>query len=294
MVPGASERTIGKAPRHRGRVIAGVDAKLQIRVQRYGWDAAAPIYEDEWRENLAPAQQALLDACDLQPGLTIIETAAGTGLATFPAAAAVGLEGHVLATDLSGEMVARGTAAAKKLGLSNVTFQRMNSEALECQDDSFDRALCSLGLMYMPNPSTALAEMRRVLRPGGRVSVAVWGERRKCGWAEVFPIVDARVKSEVCPLFFGLGSPGALVFAMDSVGFSEVEERRIESVLSFKGAERVVSAVIDGGAVAMAAKRFDDETRRAVDEEFLASVAAYRNGDSYEIPGEFVIASGTA
>lgn len=271
-----------------------MDAKLQLRVQRYGWDAAAPIYEDEWRENLAPAQEALLDACALQPGLKVIETAAGTGLATFPAATAVAPDGHVLATDLSGEMVARGTATAERLGLSNVTFQRMNSEALECQDDSFDRSLCSLGLMYMPNPSVALAEMKRVLRPGGRVSVAVWGERRKCGWAEVFPIVDARVKSEVCPLFFGLGSPGALVAAMDTVGISDVKERRIQSVLSFEGQERVLSALIDGGAVAMAAKRFDDATRHAVDEEFIASVATYRTGERFEIPGEFVIATGIA
>ncbi|MCH8167330.1 MAG: methyltransferase domain-containing protein [Proteobacteria bacterium] len=271
-----------------------MDAKLQLRVQRYGWDAAASIYEDEWRENLAPAQEALLDACDLQPGLKVIDTAAGTGLATFPAARAVAPDGHILATDLSGEMVARGAATAEMLGLSNVTFQRMNSEALECQDDSFDRALCSLGLMYMPNPSAALAEMKRVLRPGGRASLAVWGERRKCGWAEVFPIVDARVKSEVCPLFFGLGSPGALVTDMEAAGFSDIEEHRIQSLLFFEGEERVLSALIDGGAVAMAAKRFNDVTRHAVDEEFLASVAAYRTGDRFEIPGEFVIASGIA
>lgn len=271
-----------------------MDPKLQLRVQRYGWDAAASVYDDGWRDNLAAAQEAVLASCDLQPGLKVIETAAGSGLVTFPAAAAVAPGGYILATDLSGEMVALGTAGAEARGLSNVTFRQMNSEALDCPDDGFDRALCSLGLMYMPNPLAALAEMKRVLKPGGRVGVAVWGERRKCGWAEIFPIVDARVKSEVCPMFFGPGAPGALAADMREAGFLDIEEVRLQSPLTFEGDDNLLTAMIDGGAVAMAAKRFDDATRREVEAEFLASVAEYRSGDRFEIPGEFVIASGVA
>lgn len=271
-----------------------MQAKLQLRIQRYGWDAAASLYEDEWKEHLAPAQLALLEICDLQPAMKVIETAAGTGLLTFPVATAVGVEGSVLATDLSGEMVKACSVSAEKSGLTNVTFQRMNAEALDCEDDDYDRALCALGLMYMPDPRAALKEMKRVLRPGGMASVSVWGERRNCGWAEIFPIVDSYVNSEVCPLFFGLGASGALVSDLEAAGFSNVKERRIQSILSFDSSERVISALIDGGAVALAAKRFSDETRRGVDEDFLASVEPFRHGDRYEIPGEFVIASGVA
>lgn len=269
-------------------------ARLQLRVQRYGWDAAASVYDDEWREQLAPVHLAQLEISELRPGAQVIETAAGSGLLTFHAAAAVGPDGSVLATDLSGEMVAMGNTTAQKLGLTNVTFKRMNAEALECHDDSFDRALCALGLMYMPDPRAALEEMGRVLRPGGRASIAVWGERRNCGWAEIFPIVDSFVHSEVCPLFFNLGSPGALLSTMEAAGFSKVQECRMRSVLTFENSEQVLSAMIDAGAVALVAKRADDATRRALDEEFLASVAAYRDGDRYEIPTEFVIASGVS
>ena len=269
-------------------------AKLQLRIQRYGWDEAASVYENEWRQHLAPAQRALLEISDLKPGMKVIETASGTGLMTFPVAEAVGIEGRILATDLSGEMVKSGNLAADKLGLSNVTFQRMNAEALDCKNDMFDRAICALGLMYMPDPSLALKEMKRVLRSDGLASVAVWGERRNCGWAEIFSIVDAHVNSEVCPLFFGLGSVGALTTDLKAAGFTKVEERRIESVLSFDSSEKLLSAMIDGGAVALAAKRFDDETRKNVEGAFLESVATFRNGNRYEIPGEFVIASGVA
>ena len=87
----------------------------------------------------------------------------------------------------------------------NASFARMDAEKLELPDASFDVALCALGLMYMPHPEQAVREMRRVLRPGGRMVIAVWGEHSLCGWSALFPIVDAEVASEVCPLFFQLG-----------------------------------------------------------------------------------------
>lgn len=270
-----------------------MDARLQLRVQRYGWDAAAPVYEDGWRDALAPAQEALLEMAALAPGQQVVETAAGTGLATFPAARVVAETGHVTATDISGEMVARGAARAEELGLPQVAFERQNAEALSFADASFDRALCALGLMYVPDPGKALSEMARVLRPGGRAAVAVWGERRNCGWAEVFSITDARVQSEVCPMFFGLGAPGRLGAEMAQAGFGDIAERRLSTTLSFPSPAALLAAVIDGGAVAMAAKRFDAATRAEVDAEFLASVEGYRAGAGYAIPGEFVVASGS-
>ncbi len=271
-----------------------MESKLQLRIQRYGWDAAASVYEEEWQQHLAPAQLALLDMANLQPGMKVIETAAGTGLITFPAADKVGSGGKVLATDISGKMVNIGDSTAERLDLPNVKFKKMNAQSLDCKDDCFDRALCALGLMYMPDPGIALKELNRVLRPGGLVSAAVWGERRNCGWADIFPIVDSRVHSKVCPFFFGLGAPGALVFDLEAAGFSDVQERRIKTILSFANANRVTAALIDGGAVALAAKRFDEATRRAVENEFLESVETYRYGERYEIPGEFVVATGVA
>lgn len=269
-----------------------MDERLQLRIQRYGWDAAAALYDDAWQQRLAPMQQALIDACDFASGHSVIELAAGSGLVTLPVAETVGPDGRVLATDLSGEMIAMGAANAARLGIENVTFERMNSESLDCDDASFDRAICSLGLMYMPNPSAALQEMKRVVRPGGRVGALIWGERRKCAWSDLFPIVDARVNSEVCPLFFGLGAPDALVSGLETIGFSDVEEHRIESTQHFETGADLINAYIDGGAVALAAKRFDEETRQGVEEDFLTSVSAYRNGSGYNIPVEFVIASG--
>jgi ubiquinone/menaquinone biosynthesis C-methylase UbiE len=97
----------------------------------------------------------------------------------------------------------------------------MDAEALTFDAASFDVALCALGLMYVPEPQKAIAEMHRVLPPRGRAVVAVWGARNRCGWAEIFPIVDRRVASEVCPMFFQLGTGDMLRNVFEAAGFTE-------------------------------------------------------------------------
>ena len=269
-----------------------MDPRLQRRVQRYGWDKARPHYEEGWKRQLRPAQDLLLEMADLQPGERVLETACGTGLVTVRAAAAVTPGGHVTATDLSDAMVEACRARASADGLENVDVRRMDAEELEFEDASFDAALCALGLMYVPDPIRSMGEMRRVLAPNGRAVVAVWGERRNCGWAEVFPIVDRRVNSEVCPLFFQLGAPGALAAALSTAGFEEVEEQRIRATLKYESAEEALAATYRAGPVALAYARFDDETRNGAHEEYLASIEPYRMNGGYEIPGEFVVARG--
>ena len=181
-----------------------MDANLQIRVQRYGWDKAAPYYERSWQAQLEPAQSALLDLIDLKPGHRVLDVACGTGLVTFRVAASVAPAGQVVGIDLSEQMITRARAAAVARRFANVQFERMDAEQLALEDGSFDAALCALGLMYLPDPEKAVCELCRVLRQGGRAAAAVWGQRRKCGWADIFPIVDARVQSDVCPMFFRL------------------------------------------------------------------------------------------
>ena len=271
-----------------------MDARLQRRVQRYGWDAAAPFYQDGWSAQLRPAHDTLFEFADLRPGMRVLETACGTGLITFRVADAVAPGGSVLATDLAGEMTAAVARHAEDEGVGNVETARMGAEELEVEDASFDSALCALGLMYVPDVQKALSEMRRALRPGGRVVATVWGERRNCKWADIFPIVDAHVASEVCPMFFGTGGPGALKAVMEAVGLRDLRETRQSEVLEFENAESLLDAVIKGGPVAMAVKRFSEEIYDQVESDFLSSVSAYRKDDgSYAIPGEFVTVSGT-
>jgi ubiquinone/menaquinone biosynthesis C-methylase UbiE len=271
-----------------------MDARLQRRIQRYGWDKASAEYERYWRDQLAPAQERLLALAALQPGERVLDVACGTGLVSLTAAMQVGPAGDVVATDISEDMVTRARQRAEDLGLPNVTFARRDAEDLQVDAGSFDAALCALGLMYVPDPRQALTGMRLALRAGGRAAVAVWGARTRCGWAEIFPIVDRRVASDVCPTFFQLGTGDVLQRVMEAAGFAAVHLERISTTLVYESADAALGAAFIGGPVALAYSRFDDDTREGARREYLESIARFRRGDGYAVPGEFVVARGDA
>jgi ubiquinone/menaquinone biosynthesis C-methylase UbiE len=269
-----------------------MEPRLQRRVQRYGWDKASAYYDRYWAAQLRPAQDLLLQLAALSPGERVLDVACGTGLVTFRAARAVGPSGGLAATDISQEMVRAVAAEARRLGVKG-EFRRADAEALDFADASFDAVLCSLGLMYVPDPQRALAEMRRVLVPAGRAVAAVWGTRANCGWADIFPIVERRVTSEVCPLFFQLGTGDALHMVFGLAGFRDVHVERISTVLHYPSADEAVGAAFLGGPVALAYSRFDETARDGAHAEYLESIADYRTtADGYDVPGEFVVARG--
>jgi ubiquinone/menaquinone biosynthesis C-methylase UbiE len=270
-----------------------MDPRLQRRVQRYGWDKATAHYERFWAQQLEPAQDLLLSMAALRPGERVLDIACGTGLVTFRAAAAVGPSGRVVGTDLSEGMIVAIRQEAARRGVAG-EFARQDAEALEFPDRSFDAALCGLGLMYVPDAQQALREMRRVLVPGGRAVAAVWGARGRCGWAEIFPIVERRVASEVCPLFFMLGTGDALAIGFEGAGFRNIRTERIATTLDYASADDAIGAAFAGGPVALAYSRFDEPTRVEAHAEYLESIARYRVGDGYRIEGEFVVVRGEA
>jgi ubiquinone/menaquinone biosynthesis C-methylase UbiE len=270
-----------------------MDAKFQRRIQRYGWDKAADAYEAGWRDSLALVQSRLLEVASAQPGEQVLDIACGTGLVTFPLAEGVTSAGRVVATDISQAMVDIIRRESEKRGLPQIDAFRADAEMLESiPDNTFDLVTCALGFMYFPEPDRAMAEILRVLKPGGRVVIAVWGARKNCGWAEIFPIVDARVQSAVCPMFFRLGTKRTLALEMERAGFGAVVDHRLATDLPYPDEDAASDAAFVGGPVALAYSRFSDDIRQNVRAEYVASIRDYKSEHGYRIPGEFVVASG--
>jgi ubiquinone/menaquinone biosynthesis C-methylase UbiE len=266
-----------------------VEPRLQRRVQRYGWDLAAADYESLWRTQLAPAQTEVMACAGLAPGEQVVDVACGTGTNAIEVACSVRPQGNVVGVDLSARMVEIARARAQQEHCTNARFERMDAEQLDLPDDSFDAALCVLGLMYVPHPERALSEMRRVLHSNGRIVLAVWGERAQCGWAELFPIVDAEVASEVCPLFFRLGQANALAELCVAAGFKVTRQSRITTALSYHDDDEACDAAFIGGPVALAWSRLDICARRRVRARYLESITPWRQGRCVRIPAQFVV-----
>ncbi|SMO53338.1 class I SAM-dependent methyltransferase [Solitalea koreensis] len=269
-----------------------MDAQLQKRIQRYGWDKAASYYEQYWQQQLEPAQTELLNMIVPGKGEYVLDVACGTGLLDFKISEMVGSSGKVHGTDISEGMIEIAKKSAKDLGINTVSFERMEAEELNIINSKYDIALCSLGLMYVPDAQKAIQELFRVLKPGGRAGVAVWGKRSNCGWAEIFPIVDKRVTSDVCPLFFQLGTGNTLQLVLKNAGFINIVSKRINTILHYASKEEACKAAFIGGPVAMAYSRFTEETKKEAHKEYIHSIKSFKKRNNYFIPGEFVITMG--
>ena len=271
-----------------------MDPRRQRRIQRYGWDLAVEAYEALWQAPLAPAQAKLLERASLAPGERVLDVAAGTGFVTFAAARSVGNDGLAVGVDLSGRMVETARLRADVRRIGNVHFERMDAARLELPDAGFDVALCAMGLMYTASPVQALREMRRVLRPRGRVVVSAWGEPSRCGLDAAFAAVRAEMKSDDLPGFIGLGKGEDLALACREAGFAQEETHRVASTLDFAGDDEACDAAFLGGAIALAWSRQGDAERARIRTRFLEAISPWRRGRGYAVPAEFVIASAVA
>src|SRR5262249_10101880 len=230
-----------------------------------------------------------IERAGVRPGDRVIDVAAGPGTAALLASERAGEGGFVLGVDISDRFVEVATAAAA--AHPNVRFERHPMEQLGVGDHLFEAATCVLGLMYAAPLELALAEIARVLVPGGRFAGCVWGRRDRCGFHELFPILGRHLQMEICPLFFALGVPGAFSRALERAGFSQAREERVEMVLRWRDRDEACAAVYDGGPGALPFSMFDDEQKRQMCDEFVTSLEPYRRGTAFEVPAEFVYAS---
>jgi ubiquinone/menaquinone biosynthesis C-methylase UbiE len=107
----------------------------------------------------------------------ILDVACGRGAVLFPAAEAVGAEGSVIGIDFAEGMVKETGQEAIDRGLVNVEVRQMDAEHLEFADSTFDVLLCGFAIFFFPQLERALAEFRRVLKPGGCIAVSTWGNQ---------------------------------------------------------------------------------------------------------------------
>jgi SAM-dependent methyltransferase len=136
---------------------------------------AARAYESVWVPALmGGCAEALVDAAGPAPGERVLDVGCGTGAVARVAARRVGSGGSVAGADPNAGMLAEARARAAASGLDAVDWRQAPAEALPFADAAFDVVLCQQGLQFMPDPAAALADMARVLKPGGRLALSVW------------------------------------------------------------------------------------------------------------------------
>jgi len=241
----------------------------------------------------------MLELAGVQAGSRVLDVAAGTGESTLMAVARVGSKGHVVAADVSASMLNVAAEAARKAGLTNVETRVMNAENLELDADSFDAVVCRIALMLFPNPAKALAEMRRVVKPGGKVTVMVYAALEKNPFWEIFHKTVRRLGTIPPPApdepwMFALGEPGALEEVYRRGDFLNVSVR---AVLIQRRSPSAVAAVGNMRKSASDAREIMNRLNEADRERAWADITEefrrYEGPNGFEIPGEVLIGVGT-
>jgi ubiquinone/menaquinone biosynthesis C-methylase UbiE len=191
------------------------------------WDRGADGWReraDEIRDFGRPVSEWMIEELDLQPGQRVLELAAGPGDTGFLAAERIAPNGTLICSDGSESMLEIARERARARGLDNVEFLQLQLEWIDLETASVHAALCRWALMLLVDPSAALQEIRRVLRPGGRFATAVWDAPEHNPWATIpmralVELGHAERPDPDAPGMFRLADSGRLRSMMESAGF---------------------------------------------------------------------------
>ena len=274
--------------------------------QRLQWDASAPGWKKWDRQlihNLQPLTDILVRSTGIKPGYSVLDLACGTGEPGLTIARIVGPTGKVVGVDLAPGMLAVARERMASQGLKNVTFQVNDHDDLPAlQDGSFDAAVCRLGLMFMPDPVRMLKAIRRVLKPGGKASAAVWGPPEKAPFFTVPMKAVSKHLPDLKPVPpgtpggpFGIPSQEMLGGIFTKAGFSNFKSQTTDvTVWDAKGPEEYWEAATEtAGPIVILLSNMSPEKKKAVREELIQTLRGMFPSGPVRLGGEVIVGTGT-
>ncbi len=277
-----------------------MDASDVRQASRAVWEAMARGWEERhtyFEVAARPVTETMLDHGRPQPGQTVLDLAAGTGVVGLAAASHIGPDGRAIVSDFVPEMVEVARRNAQMLGMDNVDCRVLDAEDLALDDDVVDVVLCRWGYMLMPDAEAALAESRRVLRSGGRLACAVFAGPNENPWAAL-PMQVLVERGHVSPPQPGtpgtlaLGDHGQLDALLTGAGFGAVDIEEVAFSWPFGDGDDYWRFLTEAsGAVAITIEGLAEDERQRVREDLLARLGPYETTEGIELPAVAVVAA---
>ena len=275
--------------------VPGTDTLQQWRETASYWTR----YHDTIRTMFVPLTRALIEQARIGPGQSVLDVAGGSGEPSLTIAQVVQPTGSVMCTDAIAEMVAVAEREAVDRGVENVKFRQCTADSLPFADDSFDVAVCRLGVMFFPDPLAALREMLRVIKPGGRVALAVWGKSELNPYSYVVTriishYVPATPVAPDAPDAFRFAEPGKLAGILQAAGAIDVAECVVEfdiaAPLSPEEFWNMRSEISE--TLREKLRTISSEDKRRMADEVREAVREFFPDNHMRFPGQMIIVSG--
>jgi ubiquinone/menaquinone biosynthesis C-methylase UbiE len=224
-----------------------------IESQREDWNRVAGGWEKWDRffdEQMAFLNHRLIADARLRPGMRVLDLGSGTGYPALLAAQVVGPTGNVIGIDLADQMLDAARRKALSLGLSNVIFRTDDATRLPFDAGSFDAATSRFCLMFLPEIPKAVAEIARVLKPGGWIAATVWSVPDKNPYVRI-PMDVIKSLIELPPPdpaaagIFRLAKAGDLAGFLQQAGLTNISEEEFAADVRFPSGEEYCASLLD-------------------------------------------------
>lgn len=281
----------------------GFDAIQYKQTTLQQWNSAAEAWHrwapllNRW---LGSATETMFDLCDIEDGCRVLDVAAGAGEQSIAAAKRVGLSGHVLATDLSPEILEYARKSAGLGGFDNIQIQVVDGERLqEVEALPFDAAISRVGLIYFPDQQKALSGMKYHLRQGGKVGAIVYSTAANNAFFSLPVSIIRRRAGLPAPLPgqpgpFSLGGEGALERVFAEAGLKNIEVKTVAAPLRLNSAAECLQFEQESfGALHQMLSGLDDSEKDEAWHEIEEALRQFESNGRFEGPCEMLVAVGT-
>ena len=272
-----------------------VDTLREWRESAEYWERHAQTI----RTMFAPVTRALIEEAGIIEGDKVLDVAGGPGEPSLTIAEVVGPIGSVTCTDAVAEMVTAAQGEALHRGLKNISFEQCLADSLPFEDDSFDAAVCRMGVMFFPDPLLGLREMLRVIKSDASLSFAVWSESHLNPFAYIVTDVMSRhiatpPADPDAPGAFRYAAPGKLAQILKAAGAKRVRERllkfNIEAPISRDEFWEMRSGT--SGTLREKLDAMSDDLRLKIANEVKQAVAEFFPNERMSFPAQMLIVTG--
>jgi ubiquinone/menaquinone biosynthesis C-methylase UbiE len=282
--------------------LSSLDPRQYKEAERQSWDSVANNWQKWWKTIERGAEKVsrhLIELAGIKPGSMVLDIATGIGEPAITAANRVGKNGHVLATDISPQMLSVAKQRAISLGLQNlIEFKEGDIEIIDLPSSTFNAVLCRFGLMFLPDLKTGLSNVYRSLVEGGHFAAAVWSSPAQDTLiADTMNIIMKETNSKPPPP----GTPGPFSLSDESnlknsfmtSGFKDLNIERMNVSFDFDSPENYTTFISEtAGPLHKMLASQTDERRKEILKAVTEVAGKYTDNNTVSFKNEAILIVG--